>query len=158
MPGKFSCVADPAKPTLVMTQTFDAPRADVFEAWTTPEAVALWWDPTGAKLAVCEIDLRPGGAFRWINHGDTGAKHPFAGTYREITPPERLVFEVRTSPGSPPQLGTLIFSESDSGTTLTMTIECPSVAQRDEMLAMRIDAGTARTLQNLAAYLDRRSN
>ena len=114
MLGKFSCVADPAKPTLVMTQTFDAPRADVFEAWTTPEAVALWWDPTGAKLAVCEIDLRPGGAFCWINQSAAGAKHPFAGTYREIVPPERLVFEVRTSPASPPQLGTLIFTESEN--------------------------------------------
>jgi uncharacterized protein YndB with AHSA1/START domain len=156
--GKFSCVADPVKPTLVMAQTFDAPRADVFEAWTTPEAVALWWDPSGAKLAICEIDLRPGGTFRWINQGEAGAKHPFIGTYREITPPERLVFEVRTSPAGPPQLGTLIFSETDGGTTLTMTIECPSVAQRDEMLAMRIDAGTARTLQNLAVYLERRPN
>lgn len=158
MPGKFSCVADPAKPTLVMTQTFDAPRADVFEAWTTPEAVALWWDPSGAKLAICEIDLRPGGTFRWINQGEVGAKHPFIGTYREIVPPERLVFEVRTSPAGPPQLGTLIFTVTEGGTTLTMSIECPSVAQRDEMLAMRIDAGTARTLQNLAAYLDRRPN
>lgn len=156
MPGEFSCVAAPGKATLVMAQTFDAPRADVFEAWTTPEAVALWWDPTGAKLAVCEIDLRPGGAFRWINQGAAGAKHPFTGVYREIVPPERLVFEVRTSPAGPPQLGTLIFTESENRTTLTMTIECPSVAQRDEMLAMRIDTGTARTLQNLAVYLDRR--
>src|SRR3978361_1896613 len=136
-----------------MTQTLDALRADVFEAWTTPEAVALWWDPSGAKLAICEIDLRPGGTFRWINQGEGGARSPSTCTYRETTPPERLVCEVRTSPPGPPQLGTLIFSESDSGTTLTMTIECPSVAQRDEMLAMRIDAGTARTLQNLAAYL-----
>jgi uncharacterized protein YndB with AHSA1/START domain len=141
-----------------MEQTFDAPRAEVFEAWTTPEQVALWWDPSGAELAVCEIDLRPGGAFRWINQDEHGAKHPFTGTYREIVPPERLVFEVRTSPASPPQLGTLIFTENENRTTLTMTIECGSVAQRDQMLAMRIDAGTARTLQNLAAYLDGRPN
>ena len=87
MDDLFSCVAEPGKPTLVMTRTFDAPREDVFEAWTTPEQVALWWDPTGAPLAVCEIDLRPGGAFRWINQGEIGAKHPFAGVYREIVPP-----------------------------------------------------------------------
>jgi uncharacterized protein YndB with AHSA1/START domain len=158
VPGKFSSVADPAEPTLIITQTFDAPRADVFEAWTTPEQVVLWWDPTGAKLAICEIDLRPGGDFRWVNQGENGAKHPFAGKYREIVPPERLVFEVRTSPAGPPQLGTLIFTENGNETTLTMTIECPSIAQRDAMLAMRVDAGTARTLQNLAAHLDRRPN
>jgi uncharacterized protein YndB with AHSA1/START domain len=154
--GKFSCVADPANATLVMTQTFDASRADLFEAWTTPEQVAAWWDPMGARLAICEIDLRPGGAFRWINQGDNGAKYPFTGTYREIVPPERLVFQARTSPAGPSQLATLIFTEDESGTTLTMTIECQSVAQRDAMLAMRVDAGTARTLQNLAGYLDRR--
>ena len=153
MSGNFTCVAEPDRPVLVMTQTFDAPRADVFDAWTDPEQVALWWDPTGAPLAVCEIDLRPNGAFRWINQGDTGAKHPFSGVYLEITPPERLVFRARVSPISPEQRATLVFSERDGRTTLTMTIECPSVEHRDEMLAMRIDAGTARTLQNLAAHL-----
>jgi uncharacterized protein YndB with AHSA1/START domain len=154
--GKFNCVAEPGQSTLVMTQTFDAPRTDVFEAWTTAEQVALWWDPTGAPLAVCEIDLRPNGAFRWINRGDTGAKHPFTGTYREIRPPERLVFQARTSPSSSEQIATLDFTESGGITTLTMTIECQSVEGRDEMLSRRIDAGTARTLQNLAVYLDRR--
>jgi uncharacterized protein YndB with AHSA1/START domain len=152
----FSYVADPATSTLVMTQTFDATPAELFAAWTTPEQVALWWDPTGAKLAVCEIDLRPGGDFRWINQGETGAKYPFTGTYRDIMPSERLVFEARTSPASPLQRATLVFTESESGTRLTMTIECQSVAQRDAMLAMRVEAGTAQTLQNLAAYLDRR--
>jgi uncharacterized protein YndB with AHSA1/START domain len=153
VPGKFSCVAEPGQSTLVMTQTFDAPRADVFEAWTTAEQVALWWDPTGAPLAVCEIDLRPNGTFRWINRGEIGAKHPFTGVYREITPPERLVFEARMSPTSPEQTATLVFAESRGMTTLVMTIECRSVAERDEMLLRRVDAGTARTLQNLATYL-----
>jgi uncharacterized protein YndB with AHSA1/START domain len=139
-----------------MTQTFDAPRTDVFEAWTTAEQVALWWDPTGAPLAVCEIDLRPNGAFRWINRGDTGAKHPFTGIYREIRPPERLVFQARTSPSGSEQFATLDFTESGGITTLIMTIECQSVEARDEMLSRRIDAGTARTLQNLAVYLDGR--
>jgi uncharacterized protein YndB with AHSA1/START domain len=156
--GKFEYVAEPGKPTLVMTQTFDASRAAVFEAWTKPEQVALWWDPTGAPLAVCEIDLRPRGAFRWVNRGEIGAKFPFAGTYREIVAPERLVFQARNSPTSPEQLATLTFSESNGMTTLTMTIECPSVAHRDEMLSMRIEAGTARTMQNLAAHLSRRPN
>jgi hypothetical protein len=57
---------------------------------------------------------------------------------------------------SPKSLTTLIFSEAARKTTLTMTIECPTVAQRDEMLAMRVDTGTARTLQNLAQHLERK--
>lgn len=156
MPGKFSYIAQPDHRTLVMAQTFDAPRADVFEAWTTTEQVALWWDPTGAPLAICEIDLRTDGSFRWVNQGEIGAKYPFTGTYREIAPPERIVFQARISPASPEQVTTLIFTERNGMTTLTMTIECESVAQRDEMLSMRIDAGTARTLQNLANHLERR--
>ena len=156
--GKFSHTAEPGKPTLVMTQTFDAPRVEVFDAWTTPDQVALWWDPTGEPLAVCEIDLRPNGAFRWINAGDMGAKFPFTGTYCEIAPPERLVFQARMSPTSPLQVATLLFVENDGRTTLTMRIECQSAAQRDEMLSRRVDAGTAKTLQNLAVYLAKRSN
>jgi uncharacterized protein YndB with AHSA1/START domain len=64
--------------------------------------VSAWWDPTGRPLAVCEIDLRPNGSFRWINQGDTGAQFPFSGTYSEIIPPKRLVFKVQTSPEVPP--------------------------------------------------------
>lgn len=152
MVGKFSYIADIGEKTLVMSQTFDAPRTAVFDAWTTAEQVALWWDPAGAKLAVCEIDLRPNGTFRWINQGDAGLKYEFAGTYCEIVRPDRLVFEARMAT-SPKSLTTLIFREAARKTT--MTIECPTVEQRDEMLAMRIDAGTARTLQNLAQHLER---
>jgi uncharacterized protein YndB with AHSA1/START domain len=152
--GKFSCIADIGEKTLVMAQTFDAPRTAVFDAWTTAEQVALWWDPTGVKLAVCEIDLRPNGDFRWVNQGDAGLKYQFAGTYSEIVRPERLVFKAGMAT-SPKSLTTLTFSEAARKTTLTMTIECPSVDQRDQMLAMRVDAGTARTLQNLAQYLER---
>ncbi len=68
------------------------------------------------------------------------------------------MFDVRISPQSPQQRGTLVFAEAGGKTTLTMTIECETVAQRDAMLSMRIDAGTVRTLENLAAHLRRRPN
>jgi uncharacterized protein YndB with AHSA1/START domain len=67
----------------------------VFEAWTKAEHVAHWWDPSGLPLAVCEIDLRPNGAFRCVNRGPKGEGHSFTGIYREIAAPERLVFTVR---------------------------------------------------------------
>jgi uncharacterized protein YndB with AHSA1/START domain len=149
----LSVEADSTTPTIVMTRTFDAPRAVVFEAWTRPQHVARWWDPSGTPLAECEIDLRPGGHFRWINRGPSGIDHPFTGTYRDILPPERLVFTSRSSPSGPESVGTLILAEQAGKTMLTITIECGSVAERDAMLAMRVDAGTARTLENLADYL-----
>jgi uncharacterized protein YndB with AHSA1/START domain len=72
------------------------PRAVVFEAWTNAEHVRHWWDPSGAPLSVCEIDLRPNGVFRWVNRGANGVDYRFMGTYREIVVPERQVFTART--------------------------------------------------------------
>lgn len=146
--GEFS-VATPTDRQIVMMRTFDAPRDLVFEAWTKPEHVSQWWDPSGVPLSVCEIDLRPNGSFRWVNIVN-GVEFPFTGTYREIVPPERLVFS-----SNPDSAATLIFSESNGKTTLKITIECKSKEERDAMLQMRVDAGTARTLENLAAYLPR---
>jgi uncharacterized protein YndB with AHSA1/START domain len=137
--------------TIVITRDFDAPRALVFEAWTTPAHVVVWWDPTGRPLAACEIDLRPGGAFRFVHL--SGAGHAFEGHYVEIVPPSRLVFTTRAPATSADAIGTLTFAERAGRTTLTMTIECQSGEDRDALLAMRIDTGTMRTLENLDAYL-----
>src|SRR5713226_10757162 len=91
-PAEINVVVDRDAHAIMLTRTFAAPREQVFEAWTRPEHVACWWDPAGARLTVCEIDLRPGGAFRFVNRGSPDIP-PFGGTYREIAPPEQLVFE-----------------------------------------------------------------
>jgi len=147
-------VSTPSDREIVLTRTFHAPRTVVFEAWTRAEHVTQWWDPSGVPLSVCEIDLRPNGAFRWVNNAHGGA-HSFAGTYREIAPPERLVFTVSSLPLSADSIATLIFSEDDGTTELRMTIECESVEDRDALLKMRVDVGTARTLENLAEHLNK---
>ena len=150
---KGARVTLPSDREIVITRAFDAPRTVVFDAWTKAEHVAQWWDPSRVPLALCEIDLRPNGAFRFVNQGADGMKHPFTGTYRDIAPPERLVFATRISPSGTESVGTLVFTEHEGRTTLTMTIACQSMADRDAMLEMRIDAGTARTLDNLDDYL-----
>jgi uncharacterized protein YndB with AHSA1/START domain len=150
--GTFS-VTTPTDREIVMTRIFDAPRRIVFEAWTKAEHVVHWWDPSGVPLSVCEIDLRPNGAFRWVHGGAGGGAYSFTGAYREITPPERLVFATRMFPSSPESVGTLVFTEDRGKTKLTMTIECNSIEDRDALLKMRVDAGTARTLENLAEHL-----
>jgi uncharacterized protein YndB with AHSA1/START domain len=148
-------VTMPSDREIVITRDFDAPRTVVFDAWTKAQHVAQWWDPSRAPLAACEIDLRPNGAFRFVNQGPEGLKHPFTGIYREIEAPARLVFTTRISPSGAESVGTLVFSEHEGRTTLTMTIECQSMADRDALLKMRIDAGTTRTLDNLDEYLDK---
>ena len=151
--GRFK-VTTPTDREILLTRTFDAPRESVFEAWTKAEHVKHWWDPSGVALSVCEIDLRPNGVFRWVNSSH-GAEHTFTGTYREITAPERLVFTVKMFPSRPDPLTTPLFSEDGSKTKVTMKIECNSIEDRDALLQMRIDAGTGRTLKNLAEYLAR---
>jgi uncharacterized protein YndB with AHSA1/START domain len=149
-------VTTPSEREIVIERVFDAPRALVFEAWTKAEHVVHWWDPSGAPLAICEIDLRPNGAFRFVNSGPDGAKYPFAGFYREITPPARLVIGGPSPVSSGESVCTFVFSEHEGKTTLTMTFECQSSADRDALLQMRVDEGTTLTLNNLDEYLKAR--
>ena len=145
----------PSEREIRIVRTFDAPRAAVFDAWTRAEQIALWWDPRRQPLAACEVDLRPGGAFRFVPRGPAGDSRPFVGRYREIVPPSRLVF---TTPGPSPggeTVGTLIFDERDGRTTLTITMSCATAADRDALLRARVDAGTLLTLDNLEAHLGR---
>ncbi len=145
-------VATLSERDIVITRVFNAPRTVVFDAWTKAEHVAQWWDPSRRPLAVCEIDLQPNGTFRFVNQGPDGARRAFTGTYREIAAPAPLAFTT-PSPSGAEMVGTLVFTEHDGKTTLTMTIACGSKADRDALLEMRIDVGTARTLDNLAEYL-----
>ena len=142
----------PSDREILIIRAFDAPRDVLFEAWTKPEHLTQWWDPSGERLASCEVDLRPNGAFRFV---PAGAKPPFTGTYRDIVPPERLVFSTVVASSGAESIGTLHFDERNGRTTLTLTIACASKADRDALLAMRIDAGTLQTLENLSEFVER---
>jgi uncharacterized protein YndB with AHSA1/START domain len=142
----------PSDREILIIRAFAAPRDVVFEAWTKPEHLAHWWDPSREPLASCDIDLRPNGTFRFVPQG---AKPPFIGTYRDIAPPERLVFSTVAAPSGMESIGTLLFEERDGGTTLRLTITCASKAERDALLEMRVDAGTLQTLENLSEYVAR---
>lgn len=86
-------VTTPSDREIAMTRIFDAPRHLVFKAWTKPELLKRWlYGPEEWRLAHCETDLRVGGAlrFEWRDHA--GNHMGFSGVYREIAPPERLVF------------------------------------------------------------------
>lgn len=139
-------VVDRDAHTILLRRVFAAPREQVFEAWTRPEHVRCWWDPAGHPLAECEIDLRSGGAFRFVNqHAAAGE---FAGVYREIAPPSRLIFEAMGA------IGHVIFEAIGGKTHLTVRIECGSAARLEEYLKAGVDTGTARTLDLLVEYVD----
>lgn len=128
-----------------LVRRLDAAPAEIFEAWTQPEQVSCWWDPAGLKLAVCAIDLRPGGAFTFVAQGRPDM--PFAGIYRDIVPVERLTFEAMGA------LGRVLIAEDGASTRLTVEIQCRSAEHLDQFLQMGVDQGTAHTLDNLAAYI-----
>ena len=83
----------PSDREIVLTRLFDAPRRLVFDAMTKPEHVRRWWGKLDDKhsVPVCEIDLRPGGAWRFVGRGPEGDFPAFYGKYREVAPPDRLV-------------------------------------------------------------------
>jgi uncharacterized protein YndB with AHSA1/START domain len=133
--------------TIRLTRVFDASRAQVFEAWTKPEHVTCWWDAAGEPLTACEIDLRPDGAFKFVTKGHP--EMPFAGTYREITRPDRLVFEALGSTGR------VVLREVAGKTHMTVEIECRCAEQLDQFLKMGVDVGTSQTLDSLVSYARR---
>ena len=146
---KTGLVIDHGSHTIRLTRSFDVPRAQIFDAWTLPQHVACWWDAAGEPLAVCEIDLRPGGSFRFVSKGHP--EMPFAGIYQEITPPERLIFEALGATGR------VMLRESAGKTHMTLEIECRSAEQLEQYLKMGVDVGTAQTLDNLVAYVQTRN-
>ena len=147
-------VALPSDREIVMARVFDAPRALVFEAYTKPEHVARWWGRTGSTLPVCDIDLRVGGAWRFVERQADGSEYGFSGEYREIVPPERLVytFEFEGMPGHV-VVETLTFVEHDGKTTLTSTSVFDSVEDRDGMLQSGMEAGASESYDRLAEHL-----
>ncbi|MGA3121815.1 MAG: SRPBCC domain-containing protein [Polyangiaceae bacterium] len=116
--GTVTAVAN--KPEdLVVTRVFDAPRHLVFEAWSKAEHVSRWFAPRPLTMPSCEVDFRPGGAFRFIMRAPDGVEYPFEGVFREVVPPERIVFTGWVHEGNATQT-TITFAEHDGKTTLTM--------------------------------------
>jgi uncharacterized protein YndB with AHSA1/START domain len=146
-------VTTPSDREIVMTRVFDAPRALVFEAHSKIEHIAKWWW-RGNPLD-CELDFRPGGSWRFVEHAPDGESYGFHGEYREIVAPERIVqtFEFEGMPGHV-SLETLTFEEHAGKTTLTSTTVFDTVEDRDGMLQSGMETGAKESLDHLAALLD----
>ncbi len=140
-------VTTPSDVEIRMTRLFDAPRRLVFEAMTTPEHVRRWWAilDDGHSLPVCEIDFRPGGKWRFVCRTPKGDMPACYGEYREIVPPERIVqtdcFEA--TPDAPSVVTTIVLTEENGKTRLTVTAVYPSKEIRDMMLKSGMEKGAA---------------
>lgn len=147
-------VTTPSDRELVMTRDFDAPRRLVFEAWTNPEHLPHWMlGPEGWTMPVCEIDLRPGGAWHFVWRRADGTEMEMRGVYREIAPPERLVSTESWGGNWPETVNTLILSEKNGKTTITQTVLYPSKEARDAALKTGMKEGMSMGLDRLDKYL-----
>src|ERR1044071_428687 len=95
--------------SLVMTRTFDAPRALVFRAWTDPSHIAQWWGPHGFTNPRCEWDARPGGKIHIDMRGPDGTVYPMPGEFHEVAALERLVFSASAADGALQVVTTVTF-------------------------------------------------
>jgi uncharacterized protein YndB with AHSA1/START domain len=91
--------ADPSSDAVRITRIIDAPRDDVFRAWTDPDQLRRWWRPGEFTCPEAEVDLRPGGSYRLAMQPAEGDAFIVGGTYREVQPPQRLVYTWRWETG-----------------------------------------------------------
>jgi uncharacterized protein YndB with AHSA1/START domain len=144
----------PSDREIVVTREVNAPRSVVFDAWTRPEHVQRWMlGPDGWTMPVCEIDLRPGGAWHFVWRGGDGAELEMRGVYQEIVPPERIVNTESWGGPWPETLNTLTLDERDGKTTITITIRYASKEARDAALETGMTEGMSATFARLDEYV-----
>jgi uncharacterized protein YndB with AHSA1/START domain len=153
--GKLQ-ITVPSERELAMTRVFDAPRSLVFDAWTKPELLKRWLGVRGGwTFAVCEVDLKVGGAYRFVWRGPDGREMGMGGVYREIVRPERLVatekFDDPWYEGE--ALDTTTFVEREGKTTATTTVLYASREVRDAVLKSPMERGVAESYDKLAEVL-----
>jgi uncharacterized protein YndB with AHSA1/START domain len=141
---------------IVITRIFNAPRKLVFEAWTDPKHTAQWWGPNGFTNTIQEMDVRPGGVWRFIMHGPDGIDYPNKIVYKEVVKPELLVYshggDEENDPGQ--FQVTVTFDNQGNKTELTMRSLFVSKEERDKVVREygAIEGGN-QTLNRLGEHL-----
>ncbi|HEY4265324.1 MAG TPA: SRPBCC family protein [Micropepsaceae bacterium] len=136
------------------TRIYNVPRTLVWQAWTDPRHVAQWWGPNGFTNSISEMNVKPGGVWRFIMHGPDGTDYPNKIQFLEVVKPERLVY-VHGDESDPDQFHvTVTFAEQDGKTTLTMRSVFRTKAERDFVVEkFGATEGMNQTLGKLGEYL-----
>lgn len=158
-PTKSAATVDidtPSDREIRMRRVFDAPRALVFDAYTKPELLTRWMGVMpGWTFAVCEIDLRVGGSFRYVWRGPDGIEMGMRGTYLEVVRPKRIVnsesFDEKWYDGE--CVETVTFEENGGRTTLTTLLRYDNQALRDSVLQSPASTGMEAGWNGLATLL-----
>ena len=148
-------VAEATDREIVLARPLDAPREEVFDAWTDPQRIAVWWGPRGFTNTVSEMDVRPGGVWRFVMHGPDGVDYPNKVVYAEVARPERLVYSHGDDgAGDPGGFDvTVTFAERGGRTELAMRMLFASAGARDAVVEFGAIEGGNQTLDRLAEHL-----
>jgi uncharacterized protein YndB with AHSA1/START domain len=146
----------PTDEQILITREFDAPKRLVYRAWTTPELVMRWWSGRRGAMKSAEIDLRVGGAWRYVMVAEGGYEVAFHGEFREIVPDERIVTtEVYELPDAPPlapedePLNIVTFTEAGGRTTLEILVQTTSRELRDVIIDSGMEGGMQEAMDRL---------
>lgn len=136
---------------IVTARVVDAPRERVWTAWTDREQVAQWSGPNGFTNTIHEMELRPGGVWRFVMHGPDGTDYKNTNIYEEIVEPERLVYLHETGPRF---RATATFEEQNGRTTVTTRMVFPTAEERDRTVKVfGAVEGARQMLGRLAEHL-----
>jgi uncharacterized protein YndB with AHSA1/START domain len=153
---RAATVTTPTDREIHIERVFDAPRDRVFATMTDPAVIPEWWGPRGGTTVVDQMDVRAGGSWRFVYRDADGSETGFRGTYREVTPPERIVqtFEWEGMPG---HVSVEIHEFEDLGerTKVTTTSQFHTPEERDGMLASGMEGGMNETHARLDELLAR---
>lgn len=154
-------VTQPSDTQILITRAFNAPRRTVFRVFTEPELIKRWWSGGLGEVTHAEVDLRVGGAWRYVMTANGGFEVAFHGEYREVVPGERIVctevFEGIPDGDADPAVCTYTFSEDNGRTTVTLLTQMSSKEGRDAILESGMEAGMQAgwdLIEQLAISLD----
>jgi uncharacterized protein YndB with AHSA1/START domain len=150
-------VTTPGDRVIHIEREFDAPRDLVFATYTDPELIPEWWGPRGTTTVVDRMEVKAGGSWRFVAQMSDGSETAFRGTYREVTPPERIVqtFEWEGMPGHV-SVETATFEDLGDRTRVTTDSIFHTTEERDGMLDSGMEKGMNETFQRLDELLARR--
>ncbi|HEY8921145.1 MAG TPA: SRPBCC family protein [Candidatus Limnocylindria bacterium] len=140
----------PSDRELRIERVFNAPRDRVFAAYTDPALIPQWW---GAETVVEEMDVRTGGSWRFVAHYPNGYEAAFSGTYREVTPPEKIAQTFSVEGMGTTHVETITFGDLGERTRLTVTSLFDTTEQRDSIVASGAERGANETYARLEALL-----
>jgi uncharacterized protein YndB with AHSA1/START domain len=151
--SRRAVVTLPTDTQIQITREFDAPRHLVYRAWTEPDLIRRWWSADRGEVTSIDVDLRVGGTWRYVMTAHGSFEVAFHGEYREIVPDERLVHtEVYEGAPDAPAVTSVIFTERDGRTLVTILVQHTTQEHRDAHINSGMEDGLQDALRLLEEF------